>query len=99
MKAYICLAALLILISSQSFASDTREASTLASPVTSTSAPAVSARPGLDIETRIKIRAEVGAVLTRIMSGDGLLNRLWSHSRAPQRPVGIADPNINSLDR
>jgi hypothetical protein len=85
MKAYICLAALLTLISSQCFASDTREASTIASPVTSTSAPAVSASPGIDI------RAEVGAVLTRITSGDGLLNRLWSHSSEPQCPVGIAD--------
>ena len=75
MKAYICLAALLTLISSQSFASDTQEASTPASPAISTSAPAV------------KIRAEVGAVLTRIMSGDGMLSSLWF-----QRPPLIAAP-------
>jgi hypothetical protein len=30
--------------------------------------------------------------LTQIMSGDGMLNSLWSRSRAPQRPAGIAEP-------
>jgi hypothetical protein len=93
MKGHICLAGLLTLISSLSLAgSDTPEASTPASPVTSKPAPAVSASPGLDVETQIKTRAKVGAVLTRIMSGDGSLNSLWSRSRAPQRPSGIAEP-------
>jgi hypothetical protein len=89
MKAYICLAGVLTLISSLSLAgSDTPEASTPVSPVTSTTAPAVSASPGL-----VKTRAEVGAVLTRMMmSGDGRLSSLWSHSSAPQRPAGIAEP-------
>ena len=88
MKAHICLAGLLTLISSLSLAgSDTPEASNPASPVTSKTAPAVSGSPGL-----IKTRAEVGTVLTRVMSGDGRLNSLWSHSRAPQRPAGIAEP-------
>jgi hypothetical protein len=92
MKGHICLAGLLTLISSLSLAgSDTHEASTPASSITSTS-PAVSASPGLDVETRIKTRAEVRAVLTQIMSGDGMLNSLWSRSRAPQRPAGIAEP-------
>lgn len=88
MKAFICLAALLTITSSLSLAgSDTREASTPASPATSKTAQAVSANPDI-----IKARAEVRAVLTRIMSGDGSLNSLWSNSRALQRPAGIAEP-------
>jgi hypothetical protein len=88
MKGHICLTGLVTLASSLSWAgSDTREASSPASPVTSASVPAVSASPDL-----IKTRAEVGAVLTRMMSGDVRLNSLWSHSRVPQRPAGIAEP-------
>jgi hypothetical protein len=93
MKGRICLAGLLTVISSLSLAgSDTREASTPASSVTSTSTPAVSANPGLDVETRKKTGTGVSAVLTRIISGDGALNSLWSNSRAPQRPAGNAKP-------
>jgi hypothetical protein len=79
MKGHICLAGLLTVISSVSLAGpDKREASTPASPVTSRSAPAV--------------RTGVSAVMMRVMSGDGMLNSLWSLSRVPQCPAGIAKP-------
>ena len=93
MRRYICLAGLLTLMSSLSLAkSDTGDALTPPSPVNSTPAPAVSASPGLDVKTRINKGTGVSAVLTRIVSGDGALNSLWSNSRAPQHPAGNATP-------
>ena len=92
MKGRICLAGLLTVISSLSLAgSDTQQASTTASSITSLSRPAVNKSSGLNVETRPKPGTGVSAVVTRVISGDGTLDSLWSHSRAPQ-PAGIAKP-------
>jgi hypothetical protein len=93
MKGHIYLAGLLTVISSLCLAAlDTLKASTPASSVTSTSALAVTARPGL--ETRQKKGTGVSAVLTRVISGEVTLNSLWSNSRGPKRRFPIGDRAI-----
>jgi hypothetical protein len=93
MKGRICLAGLLTVISSLSLAgSDIRGAPTHTSSVTSPLTPAMSEGPGLTLETRTRTGTGISAVLTRIISGDGMLDSLWSQSRAPQRPADIAKP-------
>jgi hypothetical protein len=93
MNAYICLAALLTLTSSLSLAEpDTRAASTPASPVTSKSAPAMNASPGVDKEALRNAKAEFQGVLAKIIFADGMLNSLWCSCLHPQRPAVIAEP-------
>jgi len=93
MKRRICLAGLLTVISSLALAgSDSREPSTPATSVASTTSPAVRANPGLDVKTLIKTRTGISAVLTRMVTAEGTLDSLWSKSRAPQRPAGTAKP-------